>query len=230
MKRLMLAVGFVPMLVVAVEAAEFRITTEEYPPFNMTQQGVVVGIATDLVRAIFEKAGIRQTIEVLPWNRAYNDAINTPNTCVYSTTETEERKPLFKWVGPIASNNWVLFARSDREIRVEKLEDVKNLTIGGYSGDAAALFLKQGGYKVDEAGRDQLNPAKLVNGRIDLWATGSELGPLLASEQGIKDIKPVFTFRETRMSLACNKNSDPAALEALRAALVEVLAAKHASK
>lgn len=213
-------------LVTTPAAADIRVTTEEYPPFNMSQNGVVVGLATDLVRGMFEKAGEKYSIEVLPWQRAYQMALDTKDTCVYSTTETEERRNLFEWVGPLVANNWVLFARPGSTIELTSLEGAKGLRIGGYQGDATAIFLEKNGFTVEAVPRDELNAAKLANGRIDLWATGSELGPFLAAQQGIKNLRPVLTFKETKMSLACNKSTDPAVLAKLRAALAELKASQ----
>ncbi|HYD29278.1 MAG TPA: transporter substrate-binding domain-containing protein [Azospirillaceae bacterium] len=201
---------------------EVRVVTESYPPFNMELNGVVVGVATDLVRAMFEEAGVPHTLDIMPWQRAYQSALGDKDTCVYSTTETPERQPLFEWIGPLVTNNWVLFARDDRDFSLSRLEDARKLSIGGYQGDATALFLERQGYNVDVAMRDDLNPAKLVNGRIDLWATGSELGFYLAQQQGIHNIKPVLTFKKVDMSLACNRQTDPAVLAALRQALKEI--------
>jgi polar amino acid transport system substrate-binding protein len=200
--------------------ADILVTTEEYPPFNMTQNGKVTGIATELVKSMFEKAGVAYKIEVLPWNRAYQTAQTQKDACVYSTTETPERKDLFQWVGPLLSNDWVLFAKADNATPLKSLDDTRGKVIGGYAGDAVAVYLEKGGYKVDAAPRDELNIPKLAAGRIDYWASGSELGPYLAKTQGAADlIKPVLTFNKTVMSLACNKDTDPAALAKLRAAL-----------
>lgn len=200
-------------------AAEFLLTTEEYPPYNMTYKGEITGIATDLVKAMFDKAGVAYKIDMLPWNRAINLAQTQKNVCVYSTTETEERKAQFAWVGPLAENNWVLFGRADAEAP-SSLDAVRGKTIGGYSGDALSLYLEKEGFKVETTPRDDLNLPKLVNGRIDYWATGSELGPYLAQQQGAAGaIKPLLTFKKTVLSLACHPDSDPEALGKLRTAL-----------
>lgn len=202
--------------------AQLLLTTEEYPPFNMTVEGVVTGSATALVRRSFERAGIPYRIEMLPWQRAYGMALAQPDVCVYSTTETDERKPLFEWIGPLVTNDWALFARAGASLPITRLEDAKGRRIGGYQGDATALFLQSNGFEVDAAPSDELNPAKLVSGRIDLWATGSELGPYLARRQGIDNIEQVLVFKEVVLSLACNKATDPAALARLRAALADI--------
>lgn len=200
-------------------AADIRLVTEEYPPFNMTYNGKITGLATELVEATFQKAGISYSLEMLPWARAYSMAETTPGTCVYSTTETPERKDKFLWIGPLVSNDWVLMGRAEGGPAVSKLEEAKAHTIGGYNGDAIAMFLEQQGYKVELSPRDDLNPAKLANGRIDFWATGSESGPYLAQQMGVKGLKTVASFKSTVMSLACNKGSDPAVIAKLRASL-----------
>ena len=79
-----------------------------YVTFALDADGKVVGIATDKVRAAFERAGLPYTIELLPWKRAYAAAYQRPDACVYSTARTPERDPLFKWVGPTDSAEWVL--------------------------------------------------------------------------------------------------------------------------
>jgi polar amino acid transport system substrate-binding protein len=214
----------VPAAVVAAlmsfaAGAQTLVTTEEYPPFNMTEQGEVVGVSTALVRRMFERAGLAYRIQMLPWQRAYALALAQPGTCVYSTTETDERKPLFEWVGPLVVNSWTLFARADTALTIGRLEDARGHRIGGYQGDATAVFLQGQGYDVDAAPSDDLNPAKLMAGRIDLWATGSELGPYLARHQGITAIKPLFAFKDVVLSLACNRATEAQTLDGLRAAL-----------
>lgn len=221
MKKTLYAAYAALLLVVpsVVSAADIKLTTENYPPFNMEQNGEIVGLSTDLVRAIFEQAGVSYEIKVLPWKRAYQNALINKNTCVFSTTYTEERLPLFEWVGPLVSNDWVLFARAGHNYNFSSLEDAKELIIGGYNGDAVAVFLENNGYTVSLVRDDKLNPAKLANGRIDLWATGEQLGLFLAREQGINTLEKVLSFKETKMGVACHKETDPEILAKLRAAL-----------
>ena len=201
--------------------AAITVTTESYPPFNLMHDTEVVGTATDLVKATFEKAGVPYAIQLLPWARAYDMALHDPDTCVYSTTVTPERQALFQWVGPLVTNNWTLFAKDDAA-PVASLDAVKGKTIGGYNASAPTLYLQSLGQTVEAATKDDLNPAKLANGRIDYWVSGAQLGPYLAEQLGIKNIKPVLTFKQVEMSLACNKAMDPALIAKLQAALAAV--------
>ena len=89
------------------------LTTEEYPPYNMSDgQGRVTGVATDIVRALLEGAGIEYEIAVYPWARAIAMARTQVNTCVFSMSRTPEREELYRWIGPLVTNDWTLFARS----------------------------------------------------------------------------------------------------------------------
>ena len=105
----------------AVANGELTLTTENYPPFNMLDDdtGRIVGISTDIVRAVMTRAGQSYNMSFLPWQRAFNDALTKSNTCVFSTTETKERLPQFKWVGPLVSNNWILFGRADSKLDIK---------------------------------------------------------------------------------------------------------------
>lgn len=220
----------------AAKSYELLLTTENYPPFNMQEQETnrIVGISTDLVREIMKRAKVHYRMQFLPWQRAYAKALDSENTCVFSTTETNERKPRFKWVGPLVQNDWIFFGRGDSDLQITSLEDARRHVVGGYKGDAVALFLEEQGFDLDLASHDHVNPGKLAAGRFDLWATGNHLGPFLAHQAGVA-IRPLFTFRETVMSLACNKDVDDqlivtlnATLEALRSeGVVAEIVAKY---
>jgi polar amino acid transport system substrate-binding protein len=188
------------------QAAPLVITTEDYPPFNMMKGGELSGLSTDILKKAFADAKVDYNITLYPWQRAYDMAVKEDNTCVYSTTLTDQRQSLFKWVGPVVKNDWILFAKADSTAKVTSLDDIKGATIGGYQGDALTLYLKEKGMKVDEASNDSVNPKKLQAGHIDFWASGRLMGPYVAAQQGVSGIKPLLVIKETTMYLACNKN------------------------
>jgi len=191
----------------ATAPAPLYITTEAAAPSSMLDaDGKVVGIATDKVRAAFERAGLPYTIDLLPWKRAYAAAYERPDACVYSTTRTPEREPLFKWVGPTDSAEWVLMARAGRGIPLRTLEDARPYRIGTYNGDARDHYLRSRGFRVDPAPNDLTNPRKLLLGRIDLWAAALRRGsPVLEHNGWTGRIVPVLVFNRLDVFLACNR-------------------------
>ena len=182
------------------------ITTEPSAPSSMLDRGRVVGIATDKVREAMDRAGVDYSIEMLPWKRAYQAALQRPNGCVYSTTRTPEREPLFKWVGPTDIAEWVLMGRADRKLKIDNLEDARGLRIGTYNGDARDAYLRSRGFIVDSTSNDLSNPRKLLLGRIDLWAASIRSGSTVLARYGYdKQVVPLLVFNEIGVYLACNR-------------------------
>jgi len=136
---------FVCCAATMAKADALVITTEEYPPFNMSAGDEVTGLATDIVKTALAKAKTPFGITLYPWLRAYDMALKDRNTCVYSTTRTEKRETLFKWIGPLLHNEWVIFARADSTIKLTSIDDLKPYSVGGYQGDALTDFLKEQG-------------------------------------------------------------------------------------
>ena len=212
--------GAGPLLMHQAHAQTIHLKTENYPPFNMTGPGdSIIGISTEIVVTLFKRAGVDYTLELLPWQRAFSLALNEQDNAVFSTTRTAQREAKFKWVGPLVENNWVFLAKKSRNISVQNLEEGKGYRVGGYQGDAVALYLTDQGYQMDLTQRDELNARKISRDRIDLWATGHLLGPYYAMQQGVAGLVPVMTFRETIMSIAFNINTDNAIIDRLNAEL-----------
>jgi polar amino acid transport system substrate-binding protein len=197
------------------------LATENAAPSSMLEGGRVVGIGTDKVRAIMQRAGIAYTIELLPWKRAYTAALERSDACVFSTTRTPEREALFKWVGPIDEAKWVLVARAGSGVRLRTLEDARRYRIGTYNGDARDQFLRERGFTVDPAPDDMLNPLKLKMGRIDLWAASwRRSGNFVLERNGWdKQLVPLLVFNRIQVFLACNREVPDALVERMNAAL-----------
>ncbi|MBF0224542.1 MAG: transporter substrate-binding domain-containing protein [Desulfobacterales bacterium] len=110
------------------------------------------GIAVDLLVLMLERVGSkqgRQDIKMYPWARAYNYAQDIKNTILFSTTRTEEREKIFKWVGPIFTNNMCLIARKDSHIKANTFEEMKNYRIGTVIDDVSEQLLVKEGFSID---------------------------------------------------------------------------------
>jgi polar amino acid transport system substrate-binding protein len=215
-----------PGAALAAPPARLTILTEYSPPASMLENGNtgrVTGSGSDKVREVLERTGVTYTMELQPWKRAYTAAREQIDTCVFSTTRLPEREPLFKWIGPTDSAEWVLLGRADRHYALRSLEDARALRIGTYNGDARDTWLRERGFKVDPAHNDMINPQKLLLGRIDLWAASLRRGSALLEQNGWTGrIVPVFSFKQVDVYLACNR-SVPDALVARMNAAIEAM-------
>ncbi len=197
--------GFSSLL--AAQNPDLVLVTEDYPPFNIVhpQTHKISGISTEKVVELMHRAGEKMTITAYPWPRAFQMGKEEANTCVFSTTRTPEREPLFKWIGPLVKHNWVVFKRADDTRTPKTLEEIRSNVIGTYHDDAVEKYLSGNGFKTDQANKDSENPRKLLYKRFDFWATGELLGLAILKEQGLSgQVLPLFHFKQTDMYLACN--------------------------
>jgi polar amino acid transport system substrate-binding protein len=214
------------LLCCAINACAIELVTEDDPPHNMlNKEGKLVGVATEKLEEAFRRAGVAEHASLMPWARAYQSALSTTDVCVFSAGRTAEREPLFHWVGPVATLDWVLYARADYRPRPARLEDVKKEMLGGYLQDVISVWLANNGYHVDTAPGDDANPQKLLNGRFNFWASSRTRAGALLAKQGLADkIVPVLTFGHTDLYLACNPAVPAATVAKLNDALKQMVA------
>jgi len=215
--------GMVGGAALATEPLVFN--TEDYPPFNYERpSGRVSGISTEILREAAERAEVDATFRMQPWARSYAMAQRQAGHCVYSTSRTDEREDAFTWVGPLADNDWAVFARPDADIQINDLDDLHDYRVGGFRDDATTQYLESRGIDVATVSRDSVNARLLSVGRIDLWATGGRVAPWLAEREGAGEVEALHVFRQVDLYLACHPDTPAAALEALQEALDEMRA------
>ena len=73
---------------------EFKIYTEEFPPYNYTHKGKVSGISTEIVREILRRLDHSDDIQVALWSNGYRLTQKEDNIILYSTTRTPFREDL----------------------------------------------------------------------------------------------------------------------------------------
>ncbi|HUL91938.1 MAG TPA: transporter substrate-binding domain-containing protein [Burkholderiales bacterium] len=196
------------------------LVTEENPPFNYTEQGKVVGMSTEIVVELGKLSGVSLQIQSMPWEQAYLAAQRDKETCIYSTVRLENRERLFTWIGPIATNQWVLIGKSDFA-GVKTVEDARKFRVGVVARDAKIEFLMSKGVTdLREVSEDRLNPPRLVLGRddpnrIDLWATSAYGARQTAARAKVKDLKMVLNLTKIPLYLACGRNTSPETVRAL---------------
>jgi polar amino acid transport system substrate-binding protein len=209
------------LAVCAPATRALTLVTEENPPFNYTEQGKVVGLSTEIVTELGKRSAIPLQIQSLPWEQAYLAAQRDKETCIYSTARLENRERLFAWIGPIATNQWVLIGKSDFPGAVKVVEDARKYRVGVVAKDAKIEFLMgKGVTDLREVSEDGLNPPRLALGRddpnrIDLWATSAYGARRTAARANVKDIKVVLNLTRIPLYLACGRNASPQAVQAL---------------
>ncbi|VXC95582.1 Amino acid ABC transporter substrate-binding protein [Pseudomonas sp. 8Z] len=233
LKRLLIVLGGTFMVLAGAARAEVNpseplvLLTENFPPYNMATNGKnfaqdanISGIAVDVVREMFKRAEVSYSLTLrFPWDRIYKLALEKPGHGVFVTARLPEREALFKWVGPIGPDDWVMLAKAGSALRIDTLQQAAKYRIGAYKGDAISQYLTDKGIEHSTSLRDQENARKLESGQVDLWATGDPAGRYLAKQEGVSGLKTVLRFDSAELYLALNRETPDDLVAKLQAAL-----------
>lgn len=178
------------LAVSAVQAETIQVVTEELPPYNMTVDGRLTGMGTEVVEAMLERAGLSASVQSMPWARAYDLALHSDNVLIYSLARIPQREALFQWVGPIAPTRWSMYALASKPIKLASLDEAKAYQNGVVKQDVGELYLLSHGFttgvNLQSSNRRELNYEKLKSGHIDLWIA-NELNALWLARQAGDD-------------------------------------------
>lgn len=186
---LLIAVSVV--MVIPANAQKLTIYTEEFPPYNFTESKKITGVSTEVVTKVMRSAGYSYTIKNRPWVEAYSSALEQSNTLIYSISRNKDREKLFKWVGVLTPTTYsVLSLRSRQDIKINRLEDMKNYKIGTTADDVVELWLIGKGFpKGDLFSANGDNAAmknfkNLLNNKIDVWPFPDAVAYHIVRQQG----------------------------------------------
>lgn len=221
------------LLVPVVSAAELKslkYVTESYPPYNFKAGGEVKGIAVDLLLEAMKQSGNEisaKDLSLQPWTRAYQAAVKGPNTVLFSTTRTEQREPLFQWVGPISDTRVVLLARKDSNIALSSASDAANYKIGVIRDDIGEqLTLSKGipDAKLKRIGKASALAKMLAKGRVDLWAYEENVARWFIKSNGLNndDFVTVLVLSEGQLYYSFSPDVDAALVQQLQQAVDSV--------
>ena len=146
-KILLITTAIILMTGQSVWSEELTILTENLPPLNYVENGVLVGPSVEVVREIQKRVGSQEPIQVYPWARAYKMALEDKNVVLFGMTYTKVREDKFKWVGPLATKRDILVAKKGSGIIINSLEDAKKVKrIGTLRDDTRERLLIKHGF------------------------------------------------------------------------------------
>lgn len=213
----------------AAETA-LRIVTEELPPYNMTQNGRVTGMSTEVVQAVLKEVGVEASIRPMPWARAYELALNESNVLIYSIARTPAREALFQWVGAIAPTQWYLYSLAERPVKLNSLEDAHGHQIATVNQDVGEQYLVSEGFRIGKdlqsSNKYEHNYRKLKVDHVELWIS-NELNALYLTRQNGEDPDKVLVrslalpelSSQDGLSMAFSRKTPAATVEKFRSGL-----------
>lgn len=178
------------------------------PPFVMTDNGKVTGVTVDIVKTAMERSHVSYEIEIFPLVRAFEMAKKVENVCFFSLVYTEDRKNVFKMVGPLLEDVFAAYGRKESSIRLSSADDLSSYRVGAIQGEIVTSFLQRHGVTVEAvtaAESDLLNLEKLQVGRIDFWVSNKLRADFLLKSKKYEDIREYLVLENFHSYMGCNK-------------------------
>lgn len=219
------------LLITSAQAAlsnDLTILTENLPPLNYVQDGQLVGPSVDMVREIQRRVNSQAKIQVYPWARAYQLALEKENVVLFGMTYSKARYDKFKWVGPLATKRDILVAKKGSRVKITSLEDAKKVkNIGTLRDDTRERLLKSHGFtNLEPVSDEQLNAQKLALGRIDLWAYKIPGLRTVCDLAGVdfNEFEEVYHLRKIDLMIAFSKKTPDSIVQKWQKAFGEIIA------
>ncbi|MBN2651406.1 MAG: transporter substrate-binding domain-containing protein [Spirochaetales bacterium] len=163
------------LLTFTISAEKIKIYTSELPPYHFFEENIITGIATEIVMATLQEAGLpHYPIITMPWARSFIIVKNEKNSMLFTAVRTPAREEDFLWVGPIIPEKdaqlklWKLKRRT--EIKISSIDDCKKYRIGVIR-DAMPFTLKKHNFPpelITQTNTEDQRISMLLAQRIDL--------------------------------------------------------------
>ncbi|WP_159670342.1 ABC transporter substrate-binding protein [Andreprevotia sp. IGB-42] len=115
----------------ACPGADLRAYSEEFAPFNFTEQGQFRGLAVEVLQQVSKAAGLQVDTAVLPWPRAVLRNGEDADSLLFTTVRTPQREKQYRWVGPIDDCAVVVMKRKDNtRVQITSRADIGQYSIG----------------------------------------------------------------------------------------------------
>lgn len=113
-------------------AEPLKLVAFQYPPLVYQKNEKVIGVATELVRAVFNELGVQIEIELLPWARALQYLQNGQADGVFTIFKNPQRQTFLLYPDePLIEQTISLYTDRDKPINFsEKLSDLAPYRIG----------------------------------------------------------------------------------------------------
>lgn len=185
-------------------SSEFRALTLNMPPFSVSvdpERKEMPGYFGEIFIGAMRQANLLGKIEVdmIPWRRAQQYALQEPNVVLFPLIRTAEREPQYRWLALILREPcyaWTI----DPNLSIESLEQVRHAgLIGGLAGGPQTREVRRilgaDAYLVEDSESEIIALRRLLAGRIKVWSAHSVTAHYVAREYSRNNKLPEIKLR-----------------------------------
>lgn len=198
----------------AFAAPNFIAMTSPLPPYSINKGLHVKGISVDILAVIMTLSGVpmqSDDVKLMLWTHALKITTAGPHKIMLNVPQTATLKPMFKWVGPIDTNKFVVIGRKGGKT-INSLADLKGHRVATIRDSLPEKALFESGIKkptVSSAVTHIIPLKKLDRKMIDFFAYGDVSTTYLMKSMGMKlnKFKVIHTYGEVPLYYAFSKDT-----------------------
>ena len=115
-------------------SAELPLVTLEFPPFNYTENGKIIGASTEIIHNILIQIGHTPKFISLPWKRPQRTIETGKAAGIFTYTQNPERSEAAYYSNPISTIRDVFFKRKKDDIKWHSFSDLAGKLVGASGG------------------------------------------------------------------------------------------------
>ena len=174
-------------------------TNAEFPPYESYEDGQIVGIDMDIMRAVSDELGMELEIEDIAFDSIIPEIVSgKADMALAGMTVTEDRKASVDFSDTYATASQMIIVKEDSKIAGP--DDLKGVTVGvqlGTTGDIYVSDLEADGTTVERYNKGFEAVQALSQGKIDAVVIDGEPAKTFVSEtEGLKILDEAFTVEE----------------------------------
>ena len=148
------------------------------------------GALVELSIALSDRAGLSSSFDIMPWARAYETALQQPNTVLLAVLKTTQRESELQWIGKVLEAKAYLIALKERtDIQLNNIEQAKEYLTASVRGYGSAGYLLRQGFSEDKnlilTSHQSQMWGILYNKRVDLVISTLKIGRFEVKEIGL---------------------------------------------
>lgn len=196
------------------------IVSENFRPYNYIHNGEFTGPATEIIREILKELEIEEyEIQVYPWARAYQLALEKENVLIFSIARIPQRENLFKWIGQIETIELgIVKLKSDTSVVIDSIQDIDKYRSALFLESPLEHYLDSKEIPITyRVGNYHSTVQMLVHGRVDLIPTSTsgflEVAAKLGYDKDMFEVAYRFTDLEKGLWAAFSKSTADSVVE-----------------
>jgi ABC-type amino acid transport substrate-binding protein len=191
--------------------------------FEQAPDGRITGPGGDMIARIAAVSGVAVRIQVLPPTRVMQTLVQQVGACVAGVARLPDNESQLRWLGVLSNSTLMLYGRLDEKRRVSGANDLRRATVVVQRHSLPATWLRERGLAMQEV-RDTTTALRMLQARrVDYWLVNELVAQrTFQSLGGDLPARPLQSFGQIVTHLACHRDTAPAELDRLRAAVEQL--------